>query len=113
CFTFLFSSRRRHTRSTRDWSSDVCSSDLCGPGQKKHAREPEENKKTRKQLRHANPGIRLRHAARSSQRPSLALCRLADEKETDGPQQNGDEHQNEIPHVRLLEETSSLGLGAL
>src|SRR5207247_1279733 len=24
----LFSSRRRHTRSTRDWSSDVCSSDL-------------------------------------------------------------------------------------
>src|SRR5699024_11281350 len=27
---FLFSSRRRHTRSKRDWSSDVCSSDL-GP----------------------------------------------------------------------------------
>src|SRR5699024_1259135 len=25
---FLFSSRRRHTRSIRDWSSDVCSSDL-------------------------------------------------------------------------------------
>src|SRR5699024_9468048 len=27
---FLFSSRRRHTRSKRDWSSDVCSSDLLG-----------------------------------------------------------------------------------
>src|SRR5438105_123929 len=27
---FFFSSRRRHTRSTRDWSSDVCSSDLMG-----------------------------------------------------------------------------------
>src|SRR5207247_7753228 len=27
---FFFSSRRRHTRSTRDWSSDVCSSDLSG-----------------------------------------------------------------------------------
>src|SRR5207247_6201457 len=27
---FFFSSRRRHTRSTRDWSSDVCSSDLPG-----------------------------------------------------------------------------------
>src|SRR5438874_4383479 len=26
---FFFSSRRRHTRSLRDWSSDVCSSDLC------------------------------------------------------------------------------------
>src|SRR5438874_5556894 len=29
-YFFFFSSRRRHTRSLRDWSSDVCSSDLCG-----------------------------------------------------------------------------------
>src|SRR5699024_11363655 len=29
---FFFSSRRRHTRSKRDWSSDVCSSDL-SPGE--------------------------------------------------------------------------------
>src|SRR5256884_5262697 len=29
CVTFFFfSSRRRHTRCSRDWSSDVCSSDL-------------------------------------------------------------------------------------
>src|SRR5699024_11989325 len=28
CMLFFFSSRRRHTRSKRDWSSDVCSSDL-------------------------------------------------------------------------------------
>src|SRR5690606_39292913 len=27
---FFFSSRRRHTRFSRDWSSDVCSSDLKG-----------------------------------------------------------------------------------
>src|SRR5256886_10299718 len=27
---FFFSSRRRHTRFDCDWSSDVCSSDLCG-----------------------------------------------------------------------------------
>src|SRR6266403_3963623 len=27
-FVFFFSSRRRHTISLRDWSSDVCSSDL-------------------------------------------------------------------------------------
>src|SRR6266403_1226765 len=27
-YLFFFSSRRRHTRSLRDWSSDVCSSDL-------------------------------------------------------------------------------------
>src|SRR6266700_5180585 len=31
-FFFFFSSRRRHTRFSRDWSSDVCSSDLgCRP----------------------------------------------------------------------------------
>src|SRR5438034_11507761 len=29
-FLFFFSSRRRHTRSLCDWSSDVCSSDLIG-----------------------------------------------------------------------------------
>src|SRR2546429_2525933 len=28
---FFFSSRRRHTRCSRDWSSDVCSSDLVVP----------------------------------------------------------------------------------
>src|SRR3989337_2103200 len=28
CSFFFFSSRRRHTRCYRDWSSDVCSSDL-------------------------------------------------------------------------------------
>src|SRR5256885_9631512 len=29
CIVFFFSSRRRHTRLQGDWSSDVCSSDLC------------------------------------------------------------------------------------
>src|SRR2546429_3482981 len=29
---FFFSSRRRHTRCSRDWSSDVCSSDLLPAG---------------------------------------------------------------------------------
>src|SRR5690606_40937352 len=37
---FFFSSRRRHTRFSRDWSSDVCSSDLGGfrdsPGIREH-----------------------------------------------------------------------------
>src|SRR5436309_4953995 len=31
-FFFFFSSRRRHTRFSRDWSSDVCSSDLLKEG---------------------------------------------------------------------------------
>src|SRR5690606_39760017 len=29
-YFFFFSSRRRHTSFSRDWSSDVCSSDLFG-----------------------------------------------------------------------------------
>src|SRR5690349_24262057 len=35
---FFFSSRRRHTRSLRDWSSDVCSSDLVRLGLRALAR---------------------------------------------------------------------------
>src|SRR2546422_3313898 len=31
-FFFFFSSRRRHTRCSRDWSSDLCSSDLVADG---------------------------------------------------------------------------------
>src|SRR6266581_8003400 len=43
-YFFFFSSRRRHTRWTGDWSSDVCSSDL--------ALEPE-----RTELRHEGLGL--------------------------------------------------------
>src|SRR6266542_4938668 len=38
-FFFFFSSRRRHTRCYRDWSSDVCSSDL-GLGQARPGEAP-------------------------------------------------------------------------
>src|SRR5438034_3507264 len=34
--SFFFSSRRRHTRSLCDWSSDVCSSDLLGLRESRH-----------------------------------------------------------------------------
>src|SRR3712207_8243845 len=38
-FSFFFSSRRRHTRYWRDWSSDVCSSDLAVHAKCQHAVE--------------------------------------------------------------------------
>src|SRR6266511_4337208 len=38
-FIFFFSSRRRHTRFSRDWSSDVCSSDLLDPRPQRFASE--------------------------------------------------------------------------
>src|SRR2546428_5102049 len=39
-YLFFFSSRRRHTRSDRDWSSDVCSSDLIWVPKKKGDTRP-------------------------------------------------------------------------
>src|SRR5207249_9176685 len=44
--SFFFSSRRRHTRSKRDWSSDVCSSDLFHS-----CCRPSRNSTTRRKLR--------------------------------------------------------------
>src|SRR5438477_5039265 len=38
CRSFFFSSRRRHTRLTCDWSSDVCSSDLLDIDHARYAR---------------------------------------------------------------------------
>src|SRR5690554_7146081 len=46
---FFFSSRRRHTRCGRDWSSDVCSSDLSNP----HRAEPGERAG---EVQHPPPG---------------------------------------------------------
>src|SRR5207249_7484622 len=45
---FFFSSRRRHTRSKRDWSSDVCSSDLQG---NRRGQGPEDVPRDRRQER--------------------------------------------------------------
>src|SRR5699024_11672237 len=56
----FFSSRRRHTRSKRDWSSDVCSSDLFGLKIRLH---PESSflvtaaNKQRAGVKHDAPGV--------------------------------------------------------
>src|SRR5690606_31351251 len=48
---FFFSSRRRHTRFSRDWSSDVCSSDL-GKHQRRREDRSERQRESWLQLRH-------------------------------------------------------------
>src|SRR5690348_18080733 len=55
---FFLSSRRRHTRWTGDWSSDVCSSDLVDqrPGAPRHAQPSE-----RVDRGPASPRIRIVH----------------------------------------------------
>src|SRR5438067_5691556 len=67
---FFFSSRRRHTRSKRDWSSDVCSSDLhlrSRPGRRRehlaaflgpHPAKPSTDRRARAALYH---DVDLRH----------------------------------------------------
>src|SRR5437870_10758383 len=69
-FFFFFSSRRRHTRWPRDWSSDVCSSDL------------KSNVEYRKSCRRSNPcpdhrrrgllPLQERQLRRLDERPTLA-----------------------------------------
>src|SRR5438067_2232940 len=51
-FLFFFSSRRRHTRSKRDWSSDVCSSDLWRVTAFRTLRCPRSNVSSRPEIGH-------------------------------------------------------------
>src|SRR5437879_9895768 len=78
--SFFFSSRRRHTRYIGDWSSDVCSSDLCGRirvGTRRRAR----NHRVGVPRAH-DPGGRPRSEEHTSelQSPMYLVCRLLLEK---------------------------------
>src|SRR5439155_14424050 len=53
---FFFSSRRRHTRWPRDWSSDVCSSDLSW---RDHRGRDEHERRTRTTARSVGAGSTL------------------------------------------------------
>src|SRR2546429_3069703 len=52
---FFFSSRRRHTRCSRDWSSDVCSSDLACGTSTLHALTP--NTRADSSITHSDAGV--------------------------------------------------------
>src|SRR6266700_1927415 len=66
-FFFFFSSRRRHTRFSRDWSSDVCSSDLDADADVDHRRLPHPARLAR----------HVRRAKRSEDRARSGALRLA------------------------------------
>src|SRR5439155_13444916 len=69
---FFFASRRRHTIWPRDWSSDVCSSDLCPARALAGARAADD------QLRHGVLGRHARgdlRAGRSEERRVGKECR--------------------------------------
>src|SRR5216684_8297333 len=73
CFLFFFfSSRRRHTRCSRDWSSDVCSSDL---GRAEAALQAMLTRKCRAQLLHDRIGA---EAFDRLHRKAVALNRVGE-----------------------------------
>src|SRR5436309_14366191 len=70
---FFFSSRRRHTRFSRDWSSDVCSSDL-DPRGRRHT-DPRRRPGRRQRLQQAAVDVRCR---RGSDRKSVVQGKSVD-----------------------------------
>src|SRR3989449_5316161 len=66
---FFFSSRRRHTRCSRDWSSDVCSSDL-GGGDRDGLRGPARRGVGHRGAGHGRPGVRPARALWAAARAS-------------------------------------------
>src|SRR5690606_8914999 len=74
-FCFFFSSRRRHTRFSRDWSSDVCSSDLTSRCAEEKATWPS---RAVAQVKHQRTGHVERHESRAALevRPVPVILRL-------------------------------------
>src|SRR5256884_8252018 len=84
---FFFSSRRRHTRCSRDWSSDVCSSDLKGGPAEDASRGRNKDQSTnRRTLKRAWKGNEPRGGARSrtvSRNPNHAATHTRQEQPSD------------------------------
>src|SRR5215813_3164626 len=83
---FFFSSRRRHTRCGRDWSSDVCSSDLDGSSLRVTA-------VTQSLPKGIEAGVRVRRAA-GTEKPDAEylgrLLRVARGKDAETAEEQGD-----------------------
>src|SRR5687768_13874561 len=81
---FFFSSRRRHTRCSRDWSSDVCSSDLesnySGYLEKKAKRLEQEEREDKGKQKAINDELEwIRRSPKARQAKSKARIRAFDE----------------------------------
>src|SRR5215469_17121543 len=83
-FFFFFSSRRRHTRSLRDWSSDVCSSDLIASSPPQGAPQVDQQllPKTPDDVQSISPPVPGRSEEHTSELQSRRdlVCRLLLEK---------------------------------
>src|SRR5690625_8053094 len=95
--SFFFSSRRRHTRWPRDWSSDVCSSDLWsrGPG-------PRRDAPASRSRRRATPRTGRSEIGRAScrERVEVSVVGVAGKEK----QESGEEHEA-VEKLEEAEET--------
>src|SRR6266436_7627369 len=86
---FFFSSRRRHTRCSRDWSSDVCSSDLSHARPQIYGSLANFSRPTGLNVRTSKARISVRSEEHTSELQSRLhlVCRLLLEKKkkTQGP----------------------------
>src|SRR6266508_3378391 len=107
---FFFSSRRRHTRWPRDWSSDVCSSDLRRDVARRAVDRLEDTAYAERHL-HLAGRVRSRSEARGGGDSSLRLAlvdeeydidvlvfrRAGEEKRISQASRNSDRHQEATP----------------
>src|SRR6266436_3702341 len=89
---FFFSSRRRHTRCSRDWSSDVCSSDLDRAEVKKIAPRGDDD-------RRGDNDIRI-GAAVAQRLPQIAEQVLEHEARDAGPGVQRAQNEQRLEHDR-------------
>src|SRR5439155_9851899 len=81
---FFFSSRRRHTRWPRDWSSDVCSSDLLVEQRRKDLRKRVDK------MRKVGEKAKLQAGLRSEERRVGKECRSRGGRDHEKKRKNGD-----------------------
>src|SRR2546430_11207891 len=104
---FFLSSRRRHTRFDCDWSSDVCSSDLCS---RRGRASPSRRSRTAPSIGRVDgarsPGSRSEEHTSELQSQSNLVCRLLLEKKKKTLQHHDHEHDNLDPTLTRTHQLS-------
>src|SRR5215470_11743443 len=110
-YFFFFSSRRRHTRCYRDWSSDVCSSDLLGEQDRVVPRQHDDGgAQPQRRRARAHPRQQIQRGRDLTESREVVL----DEERTDEAERLGFDVQiDEIsePGAAVGVRTATLGLG--
>src|SRR3712207_9355035 len=88
-FIFFFSSRRRHTRYWRDWSSDVCSSDLDSAAESYDGDEQRANQVAWAAVKHSHEKVGDHWEPKEGGRKGPSDPQAAGGRDTDRPTKGG------------------------